>query len=176
MSEQINPALTGKRAEGAALWAESEWRDVATFIGPNAHKFEVVWVKTRVQSMAKGAGFKIGWCWPPLFIGFAWFLYRKMWGFGALLLVVPVVVGYLLPGGGAIGLGVAFAMMAKSIYVQHAVVKIAKLRARGAGDAEIAAAGGVSVAGGIIGGVILGVAVLSVIAALALGVPAEELR
>lgn len=36
---QVTPALTGKRAE-AVMWAVSDWRDVAAFIGPNAEKFQ----------------------------------------------------------------------------------------------------------------------------------------
>ena len=95
---------------------------------------------------------------------------------GAVLLVLPIAIAWFLPGGATAGITVTMAMLAKSIYVQHAVARIAKLRASGAGDGEIAAAGGVSVAGGVVGGVILALAVGSVIAALALGVPADELR
>ncbi len=155
MKDEVNPALTGKRAEGAALWANVDWRDMATFIGPNADRFHRVYEKARKQAIEKGSGFAQGWSWPALLFGFAWFFYRKLWAIGAVLLVLPIAIGYFFQSNGAsIGVGVAMAMLAKTIYLQHAVSRIAKARAAGGGEAEIAAAGGASLLGGVIGGAI----------------------
>lgn len=175
MTTQVNPILTGKRAEGAQLWAASDWADVATFIGPNAPRFERVWAKLRDQSMAKGAGFVQSWCWPALLFGFAWFFYRKLWAMGAVLLILPVVLGLFVSShGAAIGVSAASTISAKNLYVQHAVTRIAKLRAAGGGAQEIAAAGGFSVAGGVIGGVLFALALGAVIWSVAIGVPVSE--
>lgn len=175
MTNEINPALTGKRAEAAAMWAASGWADVAGFIGPNAHRFERVWAKLRGQSLEKGAGFAQSWCWPALLFGFAWFFYRKMWAVGAVLMVLPIVLGYFVSSNGAaIGLAAASAGLAKSVYIQHATSRIAKIRSAGGGEADIAAAGGVSLAGGIIGGVLLALALAGVVWAGANGVPLRE--
>jgi hypothetical protein len=89
-----------------------------------------------------------------LLFGFAWFLYRKMWAFGALLLILPVALFLMFETpGGQIGLAVAMAMFAKSLYVQHALSRMDKARARG--DAAMLAAGGVSIPGALVGGFII---------------------
>lgn len=172
---EINPSLTGKRAEGARLWAASDWADVASFTGPNAARFERVWARLRDQSMAKGAGFAQSWCWPALLFGFAWFFYRKLWGMGVALLILPPVIGCLLGSqGGAIGVSAASTILAKNLYVQHAVTRIARIRAAGGGADEIAAAGGTSLAGGAIGGVLFALALGAVIWSAASGVPVSD--
>jgi hypothetical protein len=48
-------------------------------------------------------------------------------------------------------------MFARSLYAHHAVARIAAIRERGGDDAEIARAGGVSLAGGIAGGIVLAI-------------------
>lgn len=142
---------------------------------PNARRFERVWAKLRGQSMAKGAGFAQSWCWPALVFGFAWFFYRKLWAMGAVLLILPIVLGYFLSAhGGAIGISAASTILAKNLYVQHAVTRIAKIRAAGGGAPEIAAAGGVSVAGGAIGGVLFALALAAVIWSVASGAPVSD--
>ena len=177
MTDGINPALPGKRAQSAAMWAASDWADVATFIGPNASRFERIWAKSRDQAMQKGAGFAQGFCWPALFLGFAWFFYRKQWAAGVALLVLPMLAGYFISAHG-IGLGVsaASAVIAKPVYVQHAVTRIAAIRARGGGADDIAAAGGISIAGALIGGAIALLALAAIVFALVNGVPADQLR
>lgn len=174
---EINPNLTGRRAEAALMWAASDWGDVAAFIGPNAARFQPLWAKLREQAMQKGAGFATGWCWPAFLTGFAWYLYRRMWVAGAILLAVPLAIAFLLPvSGGSIGIAMALALLSRTAYIQHAVSRIAKIRASGGGEREIAAAGGVSVAGGVVGGVIIAFFLGAFILALALGVPNDELR
>lgn len=146
------------------IWRESDWPEVATFLGPNAERFRSAYDKTRARMAAERPGVVWSWCWPALVFGFAWFLYRKQWAIGAILLLLPMAIGYFfdLPSGGTAAVAVAVAAMAKSLVVQDAVARIAKIKDIGGGEAEIARAGGVSAAGGLIGGAILalGVAVL----------------
>lgn len=169
----INPALTGKRAEAARLWAATPWQDVALFIGPNAARFEPVWAQMRTQTLQAGGGFARGLCWPALFFGFAWFFYRKLWGWGVAFLVLPVAIGWFLPvKGAAIGFAAATAALGKTAYVQHATTRAAVIRAAGGDDAALAAAGGTSVAGALVGAAILLLAVVAVGLAAASGMPA----
>lgn len=154
MRDEVDPALTGKRAEAAALWAVG-WDEVSAFIGPNAERFRGAWDKVRPKALKSGSAVAFAMCWPALLFGFAWFLYRRMWLAGALLLALPFVLGLFLDvGTGAAGATVAIAAMAKSLYLQHAVTKIAAVRAAGGGEDAIRAAGGVSKVGGIVGGVL----------------------
>lgn len=173
MSE-INPTLTGRRAEAARLWAETDWPEMASFLGPNADRFAKAWSATHTKALEKGAGISLSWCWPAFFFGFAWFLYRRMWAMGVVLLAIPVALGFILPGrGGAPAIGVITAIYAKSLLTQYGVTRIAKIKAAGGGYDEIAAAGGVSVAGGVVGGVIIAVFLTAIVAAAVMVGPGQ---
>lgn len=173
MPDTIDPSLTGKRAEAARLWAETPWSDVALFIGANAGRFRPTWEQMRAQSMKAGGGFARGICWPALFLGFAWFFYRRLWGWGVAFLVLPVAIGWFIPvKGAAIGFAAATGAMGKTVYVQHATTRAAAIRAAGGGDAALAAAGGTSLAGALVGAAILLVALGAVVVAALNGVPA----
>ncbi len=144
-----------KRQQAAEAWATTDWDDVARFLGPNADRFLAVWQRTREKLLAKGTGNAVGWSWSAFVFSFAWFLYRKQWVAGIVLIAAPLTIVYLgaSPGGG-IGVGIVMAIYAKSFLLQDAVLKIARIRSRGGGDAEVAAAGGVSRIGGLIGGIV----------------------
>jgi len=76
--------------------------------------------------------------------------------------VLPIVMGmFLKSAGGALGISIAMAMMAKTFYLQMSIPKIAKiLEVHPEGDqrdAALQAAGGISWPGAIIGGVILAI-------------------
>ena len=150
------------------IWRESDWADVATFLGPNAERFRSAWEKTHGKMAAGRPGVAWTWCWPALILGFAWFLYRKQWVLGAILLILPLAIGYFLdlPSGGSVGIAIVVAAMAKSLVVQDAVNRIDKIRRAGGGDADLVRAGGVSVAGGAVGGAILALAVAGVASSL----------
>ena len=167
MRDEVDPALTGKRAEAAALWAVG-WDEVSTFIGPNAERFRSAWDKVRPKALKSGSGVAFAICWPALLFGFAWFLYRRMWLAGALLLALPLVLGLFLDiGTGMAGATVAIAALAKSLHLQHAVTRIGAVKAAGGGGEAVRAAGGLSTVGGIIGGALW--AVILVAAFLTLG-------
>jgi hypothetical protein len=148
--------FAGQKARSRRLWDETGWEDLACFIGPNAERFRGAWEATRAKTLGGRGGIAFAFCWPAFLFGFAWFLYRKMWTFGLLLLVLPVLLGFVFQSpGGSIGMAVAVSLFAKSLYVQHALPQIEDARAAGGGDEAVAAAGGVSIVGGAIGGAIL---------------------
>ena len=118
--------------------------DLRLFFGANGERL------LRIQSA--GA---LALCWPGLLFPQAWFLYRKMYGWAALVSAGPLVVVYLphlsflawiaaLPG----GLGLKF-------YFDRAQRTIRDIRADApdepAARALIAKAGGVSWVGGAVG-------------------------
>jgi hypothetical protein len=152
------------KARSLELWRGTSWEEIALFAGPNADRFHRAWEATRAKIESGRGGISFGFCLPALLFGFAWFLYRKMWTVGVMLLVVPVALAFLFDsGGGSAGVAIAMSLFAKSLYVQHAVAKIGALRDAGAGDEAIAAAGGTSLAGGLVGGLILAAAYGSLI-------------
>ncbi|HEX8365131.1 MAG TPA: hypothetical protein VF603_07595 [Allosphingosinicella sp.] len=163
MSERPRPFdFAGQKARNRRLWAATGWDEIAAFIGPNAESFHGAWEATRAKNVGGRGGIAFAFCWPALLFGFAWFLYRKMWAFGLLLLVLPVALGFVFETpGGTIGMLVAMSLFAKSLYVQHALPKIADTR--GGGEAAVRAAGGVSLLGGAIGGAILAAGAASAI-------------
>ncbi|HEX8645151.1 MAG TPA: DUF2628 domain-containing protein [Allosphingosinicella sp.] len=162
--------FAAQKARSQGLWQRTSWDEIAAFIGPNADRFHSAWEATRAKFAGGRGGIAFGFCLPALLLGFAWFLYRRMWMFGAMLLVLPIALSYLLDSpGGSIGLSIAMSLFGKSLYVQHAVAKIGALRDRGAGDDEIAAAGGTSLAGGLAGGLILAAGLGSLVYLVATG-------
>src|SRR4028119_1054183 len=112
--------FSGQKARNIERWSAIGWDEVASFIGPNAQRFERAWAGTREKMLTGRGGMTFGFCWPALLFGFAWFLYRRMWTMCAVLLVLPVALAFLIASpGGSIGISVAIAMFAKSLYAQH---------------------------------------------------------
>lgn len=155
------------RERAVAAWADSDWAEVAAYLGPNAERFRPAYERGREKALERGVGNVFGWSWPALVFGFAWFLYRKQWAIGAVLIVLPLLIAYFVDiGGGLGGVAIVMAMFAKSFVVQDAVTRIAKLKTAGASMPDIAAAGGVSVPGGIIGGMLWLVALVGAVLTL----------
>jgi hypothetical protein len=145
------PSIAERKERLQHIWNDTPWDDIATFIGPNADRFQRVWEKQKGMIADKGSGIAWGFCWPAFFLSFVWFLARKQWVIGAMLIVIPMILGYLLPsstGGGALGIALVIAAMAKSLYLQGSMEKIAKIRsetAQGeARNAALKAAGGIN--------------------------------
>ena len=145
--------FAGQKARSRLLWQRASWDEIALFIGPNADRFHGAWEATRAKIERGRGGIAFGFCLPALLFGFAWFLYRKMWAMGLLLLVLPIALAFMFDSpGGSIGTTVALALFAKSLYVHHALSKLDAARA--GGEAAQRAAGGVSLAGGLVGAAI----------------------
>lgn len=160
--------FAANKARNVAAWSATDWDDVARFIGPNADRFRRSWEATRDKIAAKGGGMAFGFCWPCLLFSFAWFFYRRLWAAGLAILLVPIVFSLVFESsGGMLGALIGISLFAKSAYVQHAVGKVARIRQAGGGDDEIVRAGGISVAGGAIGGLIMALGYAAVILSVA---------
>ncbi len=132
--------------------------DLKVFIGPNAEKFRSVRTKIR------GKGNVLGWCWPAFFFAFAWFFYRKMYVEGAGLLLLPIIYTLIFPDSNLeFPFGLVLVTGAKYWYLRKATKKIEKISQRTSSNEtkrqQLQMAGGVSVAGGVIGGAIYAVLV-----------------
>ena len=140
--------------------------DLTTFFGPRAEIFLAAHEK---QKKGRGVWRTNTWCWPAFFGGFVWFFYRKMYGIGAAMLVLPIIIGVLYPKAG----GASFAYIGsqgKGFYVwtaQRRIKKADKLGLVGAEREEyLRRAGGVSLTAGILAGVVYA----SLLALLILGI------
>ncbi|NQW10292.1 MAG: DUF2628 domain-containing protein [Alphaproteobacteria bacterium] len=131
------------------------------FVGPNADYFEKLYLKTGRNPEKK---YKLTWNWAALLITFAWFFYRKMYLVGILFLALPIVAAIMIPQlPNSIGVMPAFfaATFANSFYLHHAVATVRQIRATAPPldeqERTVAAMGGTSVVGLVVGLVILAV-------------------
>ena len=126
---------------------EDKHEDLATFLGPNADKF------LKIYEMRDKPRSKLNWA--AFFLGFVWFFYRKMYLIGALFVVLPIVLGYLIPVGGVATSAVA-GHLGNGLYLRDAIRRIKKADELGLhGEERIAylkRAGGVSWPAGVIAG------------------------
>jgi len=81
-------ALTGERA------------DLATFFGPQSDKYLSVY--DRLNAKPGSLSFN----WPAFGLSFVWFFYRKLYLIGAAFVIVPLIMGYVLPFGAEISGGI----------------------------------------------------------------------
>lgn len=88
---------------------------VGDYIGPNAQHYLQKF--RRFGSLANGS-FSITWHWPAFLFGFLWALYRKLWFWGAFLLLGGTYTAYLAPPA-AIVLWLTWALSANYIYYHH---------------------------------------------------------
>ena len=140
-----------------ALLAQVERSDLRLYVGPNASDFLPAF------DAARGAGRGAIICWPAVFLGPAWLLYRTMFGLAAIVCSAPFIGAAMHIGQDALRyvgvLPLILGFFARPLYVAKARATIARLRSEGHPDAEakrlISAAGGVSRGGAIIGALIL---------------------
>jgi len=143
--------------EALALAAARE-ADLRLFAGANADVF----VKLSNALATKSAGGKTI-CWPGFLFPAAWFLYRKMYGYAAITVLLPVLASLVhVPGEITRWIGFGFAFLGafgKRLYLARARRMIAEIRAAATDEANaretIARAGGVSVAGAVIGALLI---------------------
>jgi len=141
--------------------------DLAQFVGPNADKYLGLYDR---QKQGKRQG--VSWCWGAFFVPLGWLLYRRMTLVAACVLGVAVLLAVLFPkftGGG----WVIIPMQCKQWYLLYAQRKIAKINARATSEEErirlLQKAGGVSIAGAVIGTVIT----VAPLVALVLAIPKQ---
>jgi hypothetical protein len=153
--EFSNPGADGSAA--LAVPPETQERaDFRLFIDGNPHKFLPVF-----DAMATGQKGLFA-CWPGLIFPTAWFLYRKLYGWAALSCLLPILV-VALRVDGAFGQALAYApsviaLTGRRIYVAGARKTIARIRDASLDETDvretIKRAGGVSVPGAVVGGLI----------------------
>ncbi|WP_158814958.1 DUF2628 domain-containing protein [Methylocapsa sp. S129] len=132
--------------------------DLRLFAGANADVF-VKMSKARETGSAGGNAV----CWPGFLFPAAWFLYRKMYGYAAITILLPVLASLVhVPGEITRWIGFGFAFLGafgNRLYLARARKMIAEIRAAATDEANaretIARAGGVSVAGAVIGALLI---------------------
>jgi hypothetical protein len=139
--------------------------DLSEFFGPRAEIYLAVYDKMREAPAAKRMVTR-SWSWPVLLGAFTWFFYRKMYAYGASLIIAPIILGYLF-GGTSTVIGILFAMWAKCWYVNYALSRVSKADKLGLMGTErteyLQRAGGVSLTAGIFAGVIYALAIAAAI-------------
>lgn len=138
--------------------------DLTTFFGPRAEVFLDSYEKMRSGTGARRTAPK-SWSWPVFLGSFTWFFYRKMYAYGAMIIILPIILGYLFGSAGS-ALPILFAIWAKGWYVTYALNRIVKADRLGLTGAErsdyLQRAGGVSLPAGIFAG-LLYVALLALV-------------
>jgi hypothetical protein len=144
----------------------SEEQLLRLFCGPNAEKFLQYLYEERDWNMVKAGVMK-----TPASIFFnrinfvallfpvAWFFYRRMYLYGALIFLFPIVAGMLFPQFIKMlnfGVAIALAVIANQTYFYFARSRIARIEKRTdlsaqARDELIQKTGGVSIIGAILG-------------------------
>jgi hypothetical protein len=126
--------------------------DLTTFFGPRSEAYLAVWDKMR-----SGGSWAFSWSWPGFLLTFVWFFYRKMYAWGAVTILVPIVVGILYPSG-SVGSLAAMGALGKGLYVNAGVNRIRKANQLGLTDKArteyLTRAGGVSTVAGILAGIL----------------------
>ena len=138
--------------------------DLAEFFGQDGEAYLATYEKMRASTRRQHSVF--AWSWPAFLVSFAWFFYRKQYVLGALIVLLPLVLGYLLGGSGGSSAAIVIAVLAKPSYVRAALERIVKadaLKLEGAERADyLRRAGGVSpAAGGFAAIVLAGLVVLA---------------
>lgn len=130
--------------------------DLTTFFGPRAEVYLDTYEKMRSATGSRRMMPRT-WSWPVFLGSFTWFFYRKMYAYGAMIIILPMILGYLFGSAGG-AMAIVFAIWAKGWYVGsalHRIVKADKLGLAGAERSDyLQRAGGVSLPAGIFAGFI----------------------
>lgn len=141
---------------------------LAVFFGKNSSRYLKKYDNTINKKFAINFNFAV------FFAPIAWCFYRKMYLYGALFLIIPVVIGVIFPSllDSLHYSAAVFAVLMDGVYIDYAQRKIKKIEAEPLSDEEknelIARTGGVSLPGLVLGlGITIGVLGLMVFSALA---------
>jgi hypothetical protein len=130
--------------------------DLQAFVGPNLEKFLPL-------AASKGGRRRFPFCWPGFCFPPAWFMYRKMYGWAALVCALPIfatVMDFGVLQRPMMGASSFIGLVGRFIYAARARGAVARVRADASGRSEddvrqtLARAGGVSTAGAVVGGAI----------------------
>jgi hypothetical protein len=152
-------------SQNKTLWTESEWKDVALFIGDNAETFKPTWEAARTSWIEKGKqpSTFLSWHWPALIpvLGLPWLAARKIWPLlwtiiGTIIAINLLAIFVKTPPSATAFIIFLVPIMAKNFYVNHAVTKIEKIKKNipdeAGRTAAIQAAGGLHMNNGYIAG------------------------
>jgi hypothetical protein len=127
--------------------------DLKNYFGPRAETYLATYEKMRAGSGGRRIA-PMTWSWPGFLLSYAWFFYRKMYIYGAIFLLVPIIMALLFPSA-SVALYVCSALLGKSLYVQAGLNRIMKADAVGLSGQErkhyFERAGRVSILAGGIG-------------------------
>jgi hypothetical protein len=173
-------ATVAETPVAAAETDRSMERLLRLFYGRNADKFLAYYYEERDFAIAR-AGVKkpIGVMdrmnYAALFFPIAWYFYRRMYLYGALIVLAPIVIAMLFPSfstSGNFGIAMALALMSNQVYFYYARQRITRIEKRvdlspQARDDLIRRAGGVSIFGAILGGALTAAVFIIIITSIA---------
>lgn len=94
--------------------------DFTAFVGKNSEKYLQKFAKFNVGGIDS---FKATWHWPAFFVPFWWMLYRKLYGWAALVFFtgwIPYIGWFILP--------IVWAIVANRLYYNHAKKKLLEIK------------------------------------------------
>jgi len=115
--ENVSPETPAAIAPAAPTTLTGERADLATFFGPHSDKYLRVYDKLNAKPGS------LSFNWPAFSLAFVWFFYRKLYLIGAVFMIVPLVMAYVLPFGAGLSGGV-FAWFANRAYIGEAKRRI----------------------------------------------------
>jgi hypothetical protein len=130
-AEQVRPRSTIKEA-------------VIRFVGPNADYYAQ---KFSAMGSVRNPTFRVSWHWPAFFVFFFWALYRKMWAWAAINMLVALFLTFILPPSPLWFLySLVWPLIANYLYYRHIGGHIRKVRSLSREDRGqyLAEKGGVS--------------------------------
>ncbi|PJI43430.1 DUF2628 domain-containing protein [Ferrovibrio sp.] len=177
MTETTTTGATVAEAAPAAETDRSMERLLRLFFGRNAERFLLFYYEDRDWTNNRhGARRSVGYFdrmnFAAMFFPIAWFFYRRMYLYGAVLLVTPIVIALLFPSfsmSGNTGIAIAISVMANPVYFYYARQRVTRIEKRidlspQSRDDLIRRAGGVSIFGAILGGALTAAVFIIIIA------------
>jgi Tfp pilus assembly protein PilE len=160
--ESVSAASGGKQSP--VMTAGLTVDDFAAFVGKNSETYLPKFAKFNAGGTDS---FRATWHWPAFFVPFWWMLYRRLYGWAALVFFsawIPYLGWFLLP--------IVWAIIANRLYYNHAKKKLLEIKqlhpAPETQKAVITVSGGTGSAGLIVGGLVGGVMVIAILAAIAI--------
>ncbi|MEM9400996.1 MAG: pilin [Pseudomonadota bacterium] len=122
----------------------------AAWVGPKRAEY----YKARFEKIASGGG-NVGWHWPAFFFSSAWLLYRKMWLYALLYIIVIPIAGALVLGVASVLVDpvtattgyyviyfiyafILMPMFANRLYYGHVKAKVDKVSSMNLSDGQMA--------------------------------------
>lgn len=135
--------------------ALSELDELALFVGEDWEKYRFKFTQLNQNS----GQYKTQWHWPAFLAPLPWLIYRKLYPWAAVLLLVQIV----LPPIALLMVGISMGLLGNFLYYRHAMQRIGKIAATDAERAdEIAQAGGtnsllLTIGATVLAGILMGI-------------------